>query len=367
MNLSWRRTPSTAEPAAGADRAAERASATVRAGLIGVGKMGISHYAILGAHPAVAMSAICDSATYLTSALRKHTGIETFTDYRKMIDSAGLDCVLVATPTSTHFDAAAYALEHGLHVFVEKPLCLDPLDSMRLAGLAKARSRANQVGYHHRFIGTFQETRRLVRAGAIGQVYHVSGSAFGPVVVRPKSGSTWRARKSEGGGCLHDYASHVVDLMNFIVGPPERVLGAHLRRIHSRDVEDAVYATFRYPGGASGQLETNWSDDSYRKMSTGVAVYGTRGKIVADRQECRVYLGPGAEFDRYPAGWTIRYITDLQAPVAYYLRGEEYSAQIDTFVDAVGRGTAEHENSFASACETDRVIDMIAKAAQGDG
>ncbi len=161
----------------------------------------------------------------------------------------------------------------------------------------------------------------MVRAGALGDVYHVNGSAFGQVVIRPKSGSTWRARKAEGGGCLHDYASHVVDLMNFVVGTPQRVLGAHMRSIFSKDVEDAVYATFRYPGGGSGQLETNWSDETHRKMSTTLVVYGTKGKIVADRQECRVYLRQGAEFETYAAGWNIRYITDLQAPVAFYLRG----------------------------------------------
>jgi len=334
----------------------------IRAGLIGVGKMGLSHYAILGAHPRVQVAAICDEATYITSVLRKYTGVETFKDYRKMLDTARLDCVLVATPTSGHFELASEALERGLHVFVEKPLCLDPAQSKALADLAIARSRANQVGYHNRFIGTFREARRLVRAGALGEVYHISGSAFGQVVIRPKSGGTWRSKKSEGGGCLHDYASHVVDLMNFVVGPPERVLGAHLRRIYSKDVEDAVYATFRYASGASGQLETNWSDDTYRKMSTTITVFGTKGKIVADRQECRIHLRPGAEFESYPAGWTIRYITDLQAPVAYYLRGEEYSAQIDAFVDAVEAGAAVHENSFASAFEADRVIDLIMKA-----
>ena len=62
---------------------------------------------------------------------------------------------------------------------------------------------------------------------------------------------------------------------------------------------------------------------------------------------------------------TIRYITDLQSPVAYYLRGEEYSAQIDAFVDAVEARTSHPENSFASAMETDRVIAMVINAAQG--
>jgi predicted dehydrogenase len=340
----------------------------LKVGLIGVGKMGLSHHAILGAHPDVQVSAICDSATYITSTLRKHVPVETFKDYRKMVDSAGLDCVFVATPSSTHFDAASYALDRGLHVFVEKPLCLDPEQSKRLADLAKAKSRANQVGYHNRFIGTFQETRRLVRAGAVGDVYHITGTAFGQVVIRPKTGSTWRTKKAEGGGCLHDYASHVIDLMNFVVGPPEKVIAAQLQSIYSRDVEDAVYAQFSYRGGATGQLETNWSDETYRKMSTTIVVYGTKGKIVTDRQECRVYLKADAPFENLTAGgWTTRYITELQAPVAFYLRGEEYTAQIDAFVSAAQRGNAEHENSFASAYETDRVVDDIMKRAQASG
>ena len=311
--------------------------------------MGISHYAILGAHPRVQVAAICDSAAYVTSAFRKRTGVATFKDVGRMIDEVALDCIVVATPTVTHYEAASLALGRGLHVFVEKPLCLSPDQSERLAELARSASRANQVGYHNRFIGTFRETRRLVGAGALGDVYQVNGSAYGQVVIRSKSGLTWRSRSSEGGGCLHDYASHVVDLMNFIVGPPQRVVSASLRRIYSRDVEDAVNATFCYPGGAGGLLETNWSDASYRKMSTTITVLGTKGKIIADRQECRVFLRDGAAFENYGNGWTVRYITDLQAPVNFYLRGEEYSAQVDSFIDAVERGSAEHENSFASA------------------
>ena len=46
----------------------------------------------------------------------------------------------------------------------------------------------------------------------------------------------------------------------------------------------------------------------------------------------------------------------------FYLRGEEYSAQIDAFVAAAERRDPEHENSFASACETDRVVELIRKA-----
>ncbi len=336
----------------------------VRIGMIGVGKMGLSHYAILGAHPRVEVPAVCDSASYLTATFRKYNGVEIFKDYGRMFDAVNLDAVVIATPTASHMEVAKAAMDRGLHVFVEKPLCLDPKESASLAETAAARNLVSQVGYHNRFIGTFREACRLVRSGALGEVYHISGSAFGQVVIRPKSGNTWRSKKTEGGGCLHDYASHVVDLMNYLVGPPERILGAHLRSVFSRDVEDAVYATFRYPGGGSGQLETNWSDESYRKMSTTVVLYGTKGKIAVDRQECRVFLKPGAGFETYPEGWTIRYITDLQKPVDFYLRGEEYSAQLDAFVAAVESGVLDNENSFSSACDTDRIIDRIQRKAQ---
>ena len=114
---------------------------------------------------------------------------------------------------------------------------------------------------------------------------------------------TWRSSKSEGGGCLHDYASHVVDLMNFMVGPPRQVPGASCRRIFSKDVEDAVYATFRLRRTArAAASRPTGATTAYRKMSTTITVYGTKGKIVADRQECRVFLREGADFETYRRG-----------------------------------------------------------------
>jgi predicted dehydrogenase len=334
---------------------------SLRIGIVGAGKMGLSHFAIANAHPDASVVAVCDSSRYVLSVLRKYAHVATYRDFDEMIGSAGVDALIIATPTATHFRYAKSALEHDLHVFVEKPLTLDPAESKALAELATRRRRINQVGFHNRYIGTFQEARRLVREGALGTVTSVHGRAFGQVVVK-EQGSTWRSRKSEGGGVLHDYACHVVDLMNFVFQPPAAVAGARLQTIFSTDVEDAAYAILAYPGGASGLLETNWSDDTFRKMSTTVAVQGAKGKLVADRQELKLYLRE--PFQGFEPGWTSRFITDLQAPVAYYLRGEEYSAQLDGFIKAIVAGDPAHENSFASAYETDRALDLIAKASQ---
>jgi predicted dehydrogenase len=101
-------------------------------------------------------------------------------------------------------------------------------------------------------------------------------------------------------------------------------------------------------------------------MTTRLTVQGTRGKIISDREECRLYLSAGTASAKYADGWTVRNITQLQPPVAYYLRGEEYTAQLDHFVQAVETGARDpHANSFASALQVDIVMDLLLHRARG--
>ena len=100
-------------------------------------------------------------------------------------------------------------------------------------------------------------------------------------------------------------------------------------------------------------------------MSTQISVWGTNGRITADRQECQIFLRESAaDLPDAPAGWTVRYTTALTAEVWFYLRGEEYSAQIDYFVQSILRNRTDGENSFRSAIQTDRVVAMILSEAQ---
>ncbi len=330
----------------------------LKGGVIGLGKMGMSHYAILNAHPDVEAIAVCDSSGIVLSAISRFAKVQTFKDYKVMIDECDLDCVLIATPTSSHAQMIRYAMGHDLHVFVEKPFCLTLEEGHEMVKLAEQKHLANQVGYHNRFIACFDKTRQLIQDDAIGDVYHFTAEAYGQVILRPQA-STWRMKRSEGGGCLYDYASHVIDLVNFIMGPPDHVSGTRLTSIFSQDVTDAVYSTLLYKNGKSGQLAVNWSDKTYRKMSTQITVYGTKGKIITDRQECKIFLWDSEGFGPLHAGWNILYTTDLTKPVDYYLRGEEYSAQIDYFIDCVKNKRFENVNSFASALQTDILIDLL--------
>lgn len=335
----------------------------IRTAIVGLGKMGLSHLAILRTHPDLDVVGICDSAGYVRDILAKYTGLPCYADFDRMLAETKAEAVFVAVPSRLHAPMVEKALMRRIHVFCEKPFVLDVKDGERLVALAESSQLVTQVGYHCRFIGAFQEAARIVTSGALGRVHHVRAEAYGPVVLRQK-GSTWRGVKAEGGGALYDYACHAIDLMNFIAGVPHSVDGVVRHGIFSRDVDDEVYCTMRYADGVSGQLCVNWSDESFRKMSTKVSVWGTNGRIIADRQECQIYLRETQrECPELAAGWTIRYTTDLTEGVWFYLRGEEYSTQIDYFAESVKNHRVNGENTFRSALDVDRLVDMITGAA----
>jgi predicted dehydrogenase len=300
----------------------------------------------------------------LTSILGKNTPFRCVRDYSELLaQESQLDAIVVATPTKSHYPLVKAALEHGIHVFCEKPLTLSTEDSSDLVTLAKERCVVTQVGYHNRFVASFAEVKRLLEFGAIGRITHVRAEAYGPVVIRQQS-ATWRSRKDEGGGSLYDYAAHPLDLLSWYLGEPQSASGTVLGKIFSAETDDEVYSTLHYPGGVSAQLSVNWSDESYRKMATTMTLWGTKGRITADRQECQVYLrDPATVPPGYTAGWNTRYTTDLTEPVWFYLRGEEYSAELDYFVQSVltakSSGVLRSQNSFVSAAATDTAIDLI--------
>jgi predicted dehydrogenase len=332
----------------------------IRLAVVGLGKMGLSHYSMINAHPRVKLEAVCDSVAYVLDVLTKYTGVRTYTDFDQMLQEVELDGVIIATPSSMHSRMVMAALDKGLHVFCEKPFCLDTKEGEEVTRIANEKGLVNQVGYHYRFVGAFQEVKRLIDAKAIGEVTHVLAEAYGPVVLKSK-GSTWRTQRSQGGGCLYDYAAHPLNLVNWYLGEPRAVGGSVLNNIFSHDTDDEVFGTLYYEDGKSAQISVNWSDESYRKMSTMITIWGTNGRIYADRQECQVYLRDDISVPiGYRKGWNVRYTTDMTEPVWFYLRGEEYSAQLDYFVRSIEEnGATANVNSFEEAMKTDRVISMM--------
>lgn len=330
----------------------------IKVALVGAGKMGLSHLAILGMQPNVKVVGVCDTSKLVLGVLQKYSAFSGYTDFKKMLDEAKPDAVFVAVPTKYHYDYVKELLTRGIHVFAEKPFCLNEEQGKELVKLAATHKLVNQVGYHNKFVGTFQEVRRLIKSGALGSVDHFLGEAYGPVVVKKKEG-TWRSKPSEGGGCLMDYAAHVIDLINDILSPITACRGSLIKSIYSKKVDDAVYALLELEDKTTGMLSVNWSDETYRKMSTSITINGAEGKVISDANELKVYFKNDNCPKGYTKGWNVKYVTELTDQVDFYLRGEEYSAQVDYFINAILGKEPNTINTFESAWKTDRAISTI--------
>ena len=141
------------------------------------------------------------------------------------------------------------ALDRGLHVFCEKPFCLDPAESDALAALAEERGLVTQVGYHNRFVGAFPRGQAAARRRApSATVTHVLAEAYGPWCSSRRA-RTWRSQRTEGGGCLYDYAAHPLNLLTWYLGEPTGVGGTVLGRVFSRETDDEVSSTLHFADG----------------------------------------------------------------------------------------------------------------------
>lgn len=332
----------------------------LRGGIIGFGRMGLTHYSILNNHPEVNFVAVCDSSSFMLRNLRKHMKVETFENYRKMIDKMNLDFVIIATPTIYHAEAIKYAIENDVHIFVEKPFTLNPQEGREIVDMLKGKNLANQVGYVIRFSDVFMKVKEYLNMGLIGEPLSFKMEMYGPTILKGGK-SSWRATRESGGGCLYDFASHSVDMINYLMGPPKSITGSVLKSIYSTNVEDAVYSTFTYQNNLSGNLMANWSDASFRKPNFKIEIFGKGGKFIADMHAIKLFLKDEHKDNKFTQGWNTLYVTDFGKPVRFYVRGGEFTSQLDYFIDCVSKGVQGEICNFEDGLSTDIIIDKIFK------
>lgn len=115
----------------------------IRVAVIGLGKMGLSHLAIINALNSFQVVAVCDSSGVVGAVVEKYGRFKYIVDYDDVLKIPDLEAVVVATPTIAHEPMVRKALERGLNIFCEKPLTLSSAVSTELAALGELK------GAHH--------------------------------------------------------------------------------------------------------------------------------------------------------------------------------------------------------------------------
>jgi scyllo-inositol 2-dehydrogenase (NADP+) len=329
----------------------------LRGAIVGFGRMGITHYSILNTHPDVEMVAVCDSSDVMLKNLRRFTNVRVYSDACEMLDAVKPNFLIVATPTASHAEIAGAAVERGIHVFMEKPFTLSVRDGKHLVEQVTTRRLVNHVGYFLRFCPVFGMARDIIARGVIGEVKTYRNEMHGRTVLK-SSKTSWRAARRMGGGCMFDFGSHCLDLSDFLFGPVNHVSGSELQSIYSTEVEDAFVSTLRHSSGLAGVVHINWSDESYRRPYNRVEVFGTLGKVVADRQEIRVYLRHSRSDVGLQQGWNVKYLPELEKGVRFSVRGSDYTEQLEHFVECVKTGK-QSRCTFTDALRTDIIMERI--------
>jgi len=330
----------------------------LKLGIIGAGRMGITHFSIANAHENAAVVGVADPARLVTTMLGKYTGVGTYKDYRGLLKGEELDAVLVCTPPALNPEILDAVLEARLHAFVEKPFMLAAADGERFAQAFDAAGLVNQVGYVNRWNDLFTKAKSFVEQGLIGRPLRFRSEMFSPTIIRDPGDAGWRSTHANGGGAVYEMASHALDLIAYFFGTPDRVGGTSLTKVFSKQVEDVVSSSLFYESGLAGTVYVNWSDASFRKPTNKFEVFGDAGKLLVDQHGMKIHLAEANEAEGLKKGWNEIYITDVFSSVPFYVRGIEYTAQLYDFIDAIREGKPVR-CTFADAAANLRVIEKL--------
>ncbi|HKV06519.1 MAG TPA: Gfo/Idh/MocA family oxidoreductase [Thermoanaerobaculia bacterium] len=179
----------------------------------------------------------------------------------------GVDAVVIATPTVTHYAFASAALKAGKHVLVEKPVATSVSEAEELCALAETGGRVLMVGHVFLFNAAIRRVGEYLTDGRLGQVFYFSmvRTNLGPI--RSDVNAAW------------DLAAHDVSIANAWMGSAPTHAAAHGGSWINDGIEDAVFANLWYPNGVMANLHVSWL--SPRKVRD-ITIVGEKGMLTFD-------------------------------------------------------------------------------------
>ncbi len=213
------------------------------------------------------------------------------TRYEDLLERDDIDIIHVCTPNDLHRDQVIRAIEAGKHVYCDKPLGSSYEDCKHMVEAVDAASPevVTQVALQYRYYPCTLRAKQLVEEGFLGKVYSFRASYLHASSIDPDKPMKWKLDKSKGGGVLYDLGSHVLDIVNYLIGPFTRVMADTHTAIKERKhpetglmtpvtTDDQALMLLRTHSGALGSIEAS-------KLATGindelrVEIHGEKGAL----------------------------------------------------------------------------------------
>lgn len=274
---------------------------------------------------------------------RRHGVARWYADADQLIADPEVDAVYIATPPSSHKQYALAAAKAGKPVYVEKPMALNAAECDEMIVACREAGVPLWVAYYRRGLPKFLAVRDLLAAGEIGEI-RFARVLLQRVPVAAESDPatrTWRfAPEVSGGGHLPDMGSHMLDLLDFFLGPVRAAHGMAVRQAGVYPAEDSVVANLAFDRGVLGVGV--WNSDAHAEADVI--------ELVGDRGELRFACFDPSPIVLIQAGRTREIAAEHPAHVQQPL--------IQTIVDELN-GIGQCPSTGESAARTTRVIDAI--------
>lgn len=274
--------------------------------IVGCGIIGRTHADTVSARPDATVTALVDvdpaAAQALAARLTEagHPEPKVYGDLDAAIAGSDVSLVAVCVPSGTHAAIAEQALEHKLHVVIEKPLDVDVAKGRRLAAAA---SRAASHGVvcsvisQHRFDPGSIVVAEAIRAGRFGTLTSATASVAWWRSDEYYASAGWRGTwAQDGGGALMNQGVHTLDLLLWFMGRPVTIQAQAIRAAHHAiEVEDTLVATFTFENGAVGTLHATTA--AFPGGRTRISVHGTEGGAEVEDDVLRRFNADGNKED----------------------------------------------------------------------
>lgn len=300
------------------------------------------------------------------------------TSYEALLDTPGLEAVLMSTPHHLHRPMTVEAANRGKHVMVEKPIANTMAEAEEMIDACRRNGVALAVNYSFRYLPKIQKAKELIDAGALGEItgIHIAQQSYKDrgyyVGAQSNSPDDWRASKAKcGGGFLIMTVCHAVDYIYYITGLRATRTYAEYATLGSpAEVEDIISVSFRLNNGAVGSLtassimrgftqneERVWGTNGSMILSpTGISVWSTRP--IDGKRPAQVN-----NYTKFPeTSWTAAWVTDFvnavrsgKEPPVSCREGWENLAFITKSYDSMERGTALEVPGYETRREAARV------------
>jgi predicted dehydrogenase len=272
----------------------------VKCGVVGLGQWGKEILAASSRLPSIQITALADTyEPYLKKAREIAPQASPATDYRRLLDSADVETVVIATPTHLHKEIAVAALQAGKHVYCEAPLAhtVDDARSVALAAMKSAK-QVFQAGLQGRSNALYTHVLHFVKSGVLGNAAQVTAQwnkkqswrRAAPTEERERE-LNWRLDAKLSAGLAGEVGVHQFDVTNwFLKALPTAVtgFGSVTNWNDGRAVPDTVQCVFEYAGGVravfSSTLASSFSDSFtlFQGSNSSLMLRETRGWMMKE-------------------------------------------------------------------------------------